>query len=287
MNNEGKMDLKSAIDWLRFSVPNDTPIELVLPEGEAFQMLPRKIEPLPYYTHAFPLKMGGRVDWNVKRPEQKTLITFTGSELNMLPVLGVNPLDIVRAAAAWPDVRFTRLDLAIDVFNASADAYDLHRAFVGGRVKTHVQECQRTDKHGKDAVRKGATVYLGARTSERFLRCYDKAAEQGVEGDWTRLELELKRAQARRAVKGLLESTPAATAAKMLREYIQTDIAWLEAALDELEDPALDIPPAPRHEGDREVWLHEQAGPAVVQALLAGDAVIWQMLFDALAQPGE
>ena len=73
----------------------------------------------------------------------------------------------------------------------------------------------------------------------------------------------------------------------MLREYIQTDIAWLEAALDELADPAIDIPPASRHEGDREVWLHEQAGPAVVQALLAGDAVIWQMLFEALAQsPG-
>lgn len=281
------MELETAIDWLRFSVPVEVPIELVLPDGPAWRLMPEKLAPLPYYTHALALATGGRVDWNERRPEQKRLLTWTGSDLRGLELVGLDPREIVRVAAAWPEVRFTRIDLAIDVRNAEADAYDLHTSFIQGRVKTHVQECQRTDRHTRHAVRNGATVYLGSRTSERFLRCYDKAAEQGVSEDWTRLELELKRAQARRAVRGLLDSTTAATAARMLREYIQTDIGWLETALDELEDAALDIPPAQRHEGDRQVWLHEQAGPAVVQALLAGDAVIWQMLFDALAKsPG-
>lgn len=281
------MNLNCGLDWLRLSVPLALPIELVLPVGPGWRITPDTLKPLPYYTHALALETAGRLDWNATRPEQKRLLTWTGEDLRNLELVGLDPRDIIRNAAAWPEVRFTRIDLAIDFRDGEADPYDLHDAFTAGRVKTHVKECQRTDQHTRHAVRKGATVYLGSRTSERFLRCYDKAAEQGVEGDWTRLELELKRAQARRAVKGLLDSTPAATAAWMLREYIQTDIAWLEAALDELADPAIDIPPAPRHEGDREVWLHEQAGPAVVQALLAGDAVIWQMLFDALAQPGE
>lgn len=281
------MEVNCGLDWLRFSVPHDVPISVVLPVGPRWQITPDKLDPLPYYTHALQLQTAGRLDWSANRPEQKRLLTWTGSDLRNLELVGLDPRDIVRAAAARPEVRFTRIDLAIDLRDGEADPYDLHDAFTTGRVKTHVRECQRTDQHTRYAVRKGATVYLGSRTSERYLRCYDKAAEQGVEGDWTRLELELKRAQACRAVKGLLDSTTAATAARMLREYIQTDIAWLETTLDELEDPALDIPPAPRHEGDRQLWLHEQAGPAVVQALLAGDAVIWQMLFDALAKsPG-
>lgn len=53
---------------------------------------------------------------------------------------------------------------------------------------------------------KGITVYIGSRTSERFVRIYDKAAQLGQTGHWTRIECEVKGDSARAISRAIVGS---------------------------------------------------------------------------------
>lgn len=80
----------------------------------------------------------------------------------------------------------TRLDIAFDLFESGLRipqlAIDLNNPDAPGAKykRTFIQS------------HSGATLSLGSRSSERYLRIYDKGAEQGSAGDWKRIEIELK-----------------------------------------------------------------------------------------------
>jgi len=88
-------------------------------------------------------------------------------------------------------VVFKRFDLALD-------------DYVGVLTVERLLECERSGaivrrSKGLPSVvgdywagGTGWTVNFGARSSDTFVRCYNKAAEQGVDGIWNRLELEIK-----------------------------------------------------------------------------------------------
>ncbi len=50
----------------------------------------------------------------------------------------------------------------------------------------------------------GKTLYFGSRGSNAYIRIYDKAAEQGVDGHWVRFEMELKQRNAMYIVKHII-----------------------------------------------------------------------------------
>jgi len=106
------------------------------------------------------------------------------------------------AVAASENV--SRLDLAVDakfdppVTTLAQQIYD-----DAGHVSSGMgRPPKRTVITGSDG---GSTVYIGARSSEQFGRCYDKGVEQNLErpGHWWRWELELKQAPARTASRTL------------------------------------------------------------------------------------
>lgn len=96
----------------------------------------------------------------------------------------VEPRSILRhALAAGAIVR--RIDLAIDVPEA-LDPFDLFTDLEAERAATTSR------KHQLIQSDSGWTVYVGSRTSEKFLRIYDKQAEAGLDKPLTRVELECK-----------------------------------------------------------------------------------------------
>jgi phage replication initiation protein len=63
------------------------------------------------------------------------------------------------------------------------------------------------------------TVEIGKRVSDLFVRIYDKAAEQGISGQWVRVEIEAKRERAR-ALVALVACDGLSAVASILRGYV-------------------------------------------------------------------
>lgn len=106
-------------------------------------------------------------------------VSWSGSALRE-----VEPRSILRSAlAAGATVR--RIDLAIDIpetLDERALYADLKRGAAVTSSRSHQLITSNT----------GWTIYVGSRTSEKFLRIYDKQAEAGLDKPLTRIELECK-----------------------------------------------------------------------------------------------
>jgi len=99
--------------------------------------------------------------------------------------------------AAKQGAHIKRVDYAIDLVN---DDYITPIALfaavetgeIGFKGKSY-QWLEKSPKNAPSTRQGGSTLYLGSRSSDRFLRVYDKAAQKKLMGvSWTRLELELK-----------------------------------------------------------------------------------------------
>lgn len=114
-------------------------------------------------------------------------LSFTGRSLRSLAEGGITALSMLDWVLAQGG-RVTRIDLAIDVFDEDIDII----ALAGSpRIKEAPGSARKWNYiKGHDG---GCTAYIGSRKSEKFLRIYDKAAEQGLKDrKWTRFELEIK-----------------------------------------------------------------------------------------------
>lgn len=84
---------------------------------------------------------------------------------------------------------FTRLDIAIDIFDDGYLARTIARDVINGKMKFGRRKATVVMGEGNEG---GTTVYVGSRTSPKMLRIYDKNAESNGEIKATRLEFELK-----------------------------------------------------------------------------------------------
>lgn len=115
--------------------------------------------------------------------------------------------DILDIPLLQGNVKYTRIDLACDVYNLSLfeDCYlncKLHN-FRTKRKKRSVIESFDTSTNKLN----GRTIYFGSRVSSVYMRIYDKGLEQKVDEDWTRIELEIKGDSANNLAK-LINSAP-------------------------------------------------------------------------------
>lgn len=88
----------------------------------------------------------------------------------------------------------TRIDIAIDdkegnIIDLKKITHDIKNANVVSKWKTSLE---RTKRNLKDGQIVGKTIEIGSRSSELFLRIYDKAMEQKIDGKWARMEVEVK-----------------------------------------------------------------------------------------------
>lgn len=129
--------------------------------------------------------------------------------------------------------------------------------------------------NGKDKA--GATVYIGAPSSEFRVRIYDKALEQGVDGYWVRVELVMRSANANAFVEDITNSENVGKlAAQVINDkfsFIERDDSnisrctvceWWQNFVDELDKVRLGSREVIQHGVERiRGWTENQVGPSL------------------------
>jgi phage replication initiation protein len=107
--------------------------------------------------------------------------------------------DCLESLDAWEP---RRVDIALDTFERESSHEAVLSAYRSGGFTTRGRPPKLMQVIGEDPSQ-GRTIYVGTRTSDKFLRCYEKgrqlAESQGIThidgvavADWYRVELELK-----------------------------------------------------------------------------------------------
>ena len=129
--------------------------------------------------------------------------------------------------------------------------------------------------NGKDKA--GATVYIGAPSSEFRVRIYDKALEQGVDGYWVRVELVMRSANANAFVEDITNfENVSKLAAQVINDkfsFIERDDSnisrctvceWWQNFVDELDKVRLVSREVIQHGVERiRGWTENQVGPSL------------------------
>lgn len=204
-------------------------------------------------------KPGLRVMMSPSGHEMGIHVQFAGSALT-----GENVLDRLNYAL---DVggRVTRLDLAVDV----RDAWDIRALYelaLSGGATT------RTRRFSIVESATGKTFYAGSRTSQKFLRIYDKGGEQGTGLPWTRIELECKGDFAANIAR-YIDNNGTSGIPAIIRGFLdfQTVPTWCDVMNSNMDT----ISPARIERGrDTRRWLLELVAPALAKYQIAHPAFI-------------
>lgn len=94
----------------------------------------------------------------------------------------------------------TRIDLAIDV----PDGQELIETISKMAETRSFRGTAHTATTIRSSDGEGLTIYVGSRISERFVRVYNKSAQLGQQGHWTRIEVEIKGDSARAVARAIL-----------------------------------------------------------------------------------
>lgn len=277
------MDVKLRLDWFRYSAPTEYPLDLIVPHELSIDN-DTELAPLPHYTKALALYPAGRIDFNEVNAKQGSLVTLGGKDLSDITEAGISPAYLVKYTAQRGWLRASRIDLAIDVKGRVAHPLDVFDAWNTGNIKTHAKSCKAIDARKQRGETKGETVYIGSRTSDTFLRIYDKGAEQNSDELWTRIELELKGQQAKQAQKKMPAVGIAEVTASKLTDFVKVSgVSWWSSMLSCLP-AATEIMKGERKqkEASGDKWLMTQALPAVCKAIDSGNMSVIDVIVKAL-----
>ena len=128
---------------------------------------------------------------NPNRPEMGAHLLWHGQACDNCPIDHIWLLNHLREAG----FSFTQLDLAIDAINFNLRPQQATEELKHGRCKTRAKLSPRRD----DPRDPGYTQYVGKKTSEIFLKLYDKAEEMGIDADHCRIELTVRHGRANKA----------------------------------------------------------------------------------------
>jgi phage replication initiation protein len=199
--------------------------------------------------------------WHSSRAEMGFHVVISGTALrDLLTRSGLSQREILRQLSDL-DGRFTRLDIAKDVTDVPIDLDRIYEAVSAGKNRGTARTF--SQMHSPNG---GNTVYVGSRTSERFIRIYDKASQNGTfSKQWKRFEIECKGMVARAMASMLIKSenwdgvfNDFALAMLTLNECPDY-MAFFDGNTSEVGFPKIE------KKSDRELWIMEQVTPAVVK----------------------
>lgn len=212
------------------------------------------------YAEAARTPYGAIVSWNTNRSDMGTHVVLSGSTLRTIQErTGIGPQEMLRRMCN-AGFNISRLDLAKDLVNVPIDYgaiwRDIQQKAYTGTARTFNRIEGATD---------GVTIYIGSRTSERFLRLYDKAAQTGEKDTpWARLELECKGMSARAMASFLAqEQTWACAFDGQVSEMVNLTNNKDWSLFFNVDDVPIGLPKM-EHKSDREKWIDEQVISAVV-----------------------
>ena len=180
-------------------------------------------------------------------------ILWQGDACDNAPIEHVDLLKHLQTA----QFSFTRLDLAIDAINCNLRPQQATEEIKHGRCKSRAKKHPRND----DPLDPGYTQYVGRKTSEIFLKLYDKAAEMGIDADHCRVELTTRHARADKAAWEIVHGV----------DFRQMVVAFANFPDWREWQAIMDVVPvklpAQRNETNTERWLLDACAPALARVI--------------------
>jgi hypothetical protein len=216
------------------------------------------VTPQHGYNWGYRSENGAMVFGHSTRDEMGVHVSFSGSTLRNIEQRGITTHRLLSEAIALHG-KVTRLDLAKDGHDTGIDLKRIAEAGVNNRYSGNARKCNlRRENNG------GLTLYIGSRQSERFARIYDKAIEQGVQGDWLRYEFELSGDVAKQIARVLVSGEVSWDEVfnTMAKGFFQTTEGGYGLFLQGGSLPGL---PKIEKTSDREAWIYSQVIKAVTE----------------------
>lgn len=160
----------------------------------------------------------------------------------------------------------SRIDLAVDIKHGTLDIQKLWDSLENDKSETSATEYL----HLRGGKGNGETLYIGGAKSKKRVRIYDKGAEQNVEYDWTRIEIQYRHKAAKQAVKLLLNSPVMHTeVSKMIVDFVNFGDCrdWVIA----LGKDAVKLGQPEPIASNRSEWLLRVAASALASEMIEGE----------------
>jgi hypothetical protein len=253
--------LSISIDWLALNFKEHTH------EAERFMSMYARVNGTQECTPRFGygkahMDGNGTVTmWNVDRGDMGYHVIFAGTALrNLFQSEQTVPQSLLRAVVDAGG-RISRLDLAKDLTGQEVDLQAIYQQIEQGNYTGTARKYGRITSDGN-----GETIYIGSRTSERFIRIYNKSAEQELNNQhWFRFELETK-GEVARAITHLCLGTDHWEA---VFDNVVRGMVWMERPKSWrsfFDNGGIKIGlPKIEKQTDREAWIETQVTPAVLK----------------------
>lgn len=251
-----------TIDWLSYTLPWNAPRYRKYRPEVSFALIAEHASgvtdewvsaaPLHGYKYAFSSfrKPNLRVMLSPKDSVMGIHVQWGGSALQGESLL--DRLDYAIAAGGT----ITRLDIAVDIM-APWNIRKFYETALDGGAETQARKFSIVESTT------GTTMYAGSRSSQKYLRIYDKQAQTGGARPWTRVEMECKGEFAGRIAKYIMQeglhSIP-----QIIRGYIDFPSVAEWAVVMNSNEPAISSP-APQKWRNTRGWLLETVAPALAK----------------------
>jgi hypothetical protein len=182
------MALTITLDWLAGTFHGVSENETKFINRYARTNPIQTIKPRNGYSIAEVDSNGVQLLWNPDRTEMGVHCIFPGSALRVLYEQQSILMSSLLREFTEAGAKISRLDLAKDLTLTPVDLAAVYKSLEQG-ANVGTARTFSTILSGDG----GQTVYVGSRTSEKFIRIYNKAAQEGLtDRHWTRYELETK-----------------------------------------------------------------------------------------------
>ena len=200
-------------------------------------------------------------------PEWGVHMVWSGTACDNCPV---DPVHLI-CALICAGFNFTRIDFAVDAQNFNLRPSQATEEIKNERIKTRAKECPAWF----DVAGKGYTQYIGKKSSEIYLKLYDKAAEMGVDGDHTRIELTVRSERADKAARQAVLRRDFRGMVVSFADFPQWD-EWNKA----MATTPIKLP-SERHETATRKWLIDQCVPSLAREIMKFDGLDFYEKFKA------
>jgi Replication initiation factor len=196
-------------------------------------------------------------------------VVTSGAVLDMFPI---PPEEYLKSLILHHAV-ITRLDLAIDARNCNLRPQKATERIKANACRTRSRKFPCTH----DAVDSGYTQYIGKKSSACCVRIYDKAAESGVVGDYTRVEIVFKAGRAHSAAQAAARGEDYRALVRSFVDFLD----WKEW------DKVFDVAPvriySEQKDTNTQKWLLQVAAASLAREIhLAGDDDFYFRFQDAV-----
>jgi Replication initiation factor len=201
----------------------------------------------------------GRIELtHTTRKEMGTHVIMSGGTLKQI---SIEP-SLILSHLVKNGGTIVRLDIAVDCRDCGLKPADATREIQNDRIRTLARQFPLW----YDPKKEGYTQYVGKKSSTAYVRIYDKAAEMGANGDWTRVECVFS---GRRAMDAAQKCLQGADYRALVRGFVDFT-EWREwktvLSADAVQTNA------PRTLSNTKRWLLSSAAPSLARELyLDGD----------------